>query len=264
MEQIETFTRAAGSAEANEDTIAVGPGVGVVVDGAGLPKDQRAGCQHSVQWYSRELASRMRGLLANREVEMTAALATALRQVADRHEECDLAAGSPSATVAAFRITGDRLEYLVLCDASIILRLADGRTLEVTDDRLGTLVGPAEGGLTSPDEIRAARAAVMGRARNRPGGFWCCQHDPEAARQALTGSHPLAELSGVIAASDGATRGHQSLGVLDLAGLASLVLEGSAGEVHRLTREAERAAAAKLRSRAIKQHDDFSLAWLRL
>ncbi|MEL4504638.1 protein phosphatase 2C domain-containing protein [Luteococcus sp. H138] len=262
MSEIHTFSRPAGADRDNEDALAVESGIGVVVDGAGLPKQLRGGCRHSVRWYAQALAAEYGRLLVDRQVQMASALASAIGRVAARHPECDLAAGSPSATAAAFRVNGDQLEYLVLCDASIILRTREGAVTEITDDRLGDLVGPVEAPLTSPDEIWAARTAVMARTRNRPGGFWCCHHDPGAAAHALVGSYPMAELDGVIAASDGATRGHQSLGVLPLEEFADEVFAGRAAPVADRIRATERDRAEQLRSRATKVHDDLTAVWL--
>src|SRR3954470_13562890 len=96
----------------------IGDGVAVVVDGAGIPADLRAGCEHSVEWFARSVAQVFHALLVERSRSMVESLAETIRRVRDSHAtSCDLAAGSPSATVAAWRTTGRRLEYLVLCDA---------------------------------------------------------------------------------------------------------------------------------------------------
>lgn len=210
------FTLAADPRD-NQDALALDEqdGIAVVVDGAGLPRDPEAGCRHPVSWYSRALAERYRDLLRDRALPMDGALALAITQVRALHPECRLDHTAPSATVAAFREADDLVEHLVLCDASIVLAFADGTVVEVTDDRLDRAVGPAEAGLADPAERLVRRLEAMHRTRNVPGGWWCCQHDPAAAFEALTGAHDLRELRGVIAASDGATRGHQGLGLFD-------------------------------------------------
>lgn len=139
------FTLAADPRD-NQDALALDEqdGIAVVVDGAGLPRDPEAGCRHPVSWYSRALAERYRDLLRDRALPMDGALALAITQVRALHPECRLDHTAPSATVAAFREADDLVEHLVLCDASIVLAFADGTVVEVTDDRLDRVVGPAQ------------------------------------------------------------------------------------------------------------------------
>jgi len=254
----------------NEDSTASTPHVAVVVDGAGIPSSLRSGCSHSVAWYSRTLATTFQLHLADPCVTMQDALRSAIAEVVAKHENtCDLSAGSPSATVAAWRVTGSDLEYFVLCDSSLLLSFTDGRHLEVTDDRLGQVVGPwveattaqrAHGGLSiSPDEIRAASRQAVESLRNSPGGFWCCHNDPAAADEALQGSIPLAALRGVVLATDGATRGIHLLGSHTLEETIEAALSGTPDELLRQIRATEDAQAQSLTQQAVKVHDDATL-----
>ena len=62
----------------------------------------RAGCVHSVQWFAQSIALEFHRSLTARTGSMADALAVAITKVAGSHgEQCDLAGGSPSATVAA-------------------------------------------------------------------------------------------------------------------------------------------------------------------
>ncbi|MGO4956678.1 protein phosphatase 2C domain-containing protein [Luteococcus sp. Sow4_B9] len=256
----QVFTRPASCDRDNEDAAATAPGIGVVTDGAGLPKSMRQGCHHEVSWYSTHLAQTYRDQLARRDDTMAGSLATAIRRVAELHPECDLAAGSPSATLAAWRVTGSVLETLVLCDASILVALTNGQVTELTDDRLGELATRAAASATCPDGIRAAQAQVLEEQRNQSGGWWCCHHDPSAAAEARVENFPLGSVRGVIGASDGATRFHQSLGG-SLTRLTETVLRGDAERIHQQVREWETKRASALQNRARKVHDDFTLAW---
>lgn len=254
----------------NEDSTANTPQIAVVVDGAGIPSSLRSGCSHSVAWYSRTLATTFQLHLAAPRVTMQDGLRSAIAEVVAKHENtCDLAAGSPSATVAAWRITGPDLEYLVLCDSSLLLSFTDGRQLEVTDNRLSQVVEPwvenalakrAQSGLsTSPHEIRAASRQAVESLRNTPGGFWCCHNDPAAADEALQGSIPLAALRGVVLATDGATRGIHLLGSHTLAETVDAALSSTAEELLRQIRAAEDAQIKSLTLQAVKVHDDATL-----
>jgi hypothetical protein len=260
---------------ANEDSTADAPQVAVVVDGAGIPSSLRSGCSHSVAWYSRTLAMAFQLHLADPSVKMRDALRSAIADVVAEHENtCDLAAGSPSATVAAWRITSSDLEYLVLCDSSLLLSFTDGRHLEVTDDRLSQVVEPwveaalakrSKGGLSiSPHDFRAASREAVESLRNTSEGFWCCHNDPAAADEALQGSIPLAALRGVVLATDGATRGIHLLGSHTLEETILAALSGTHDELLGQIRAAEDAQAQSLILQAVKVHDDATLVSARI
>lgn len=256
----------------NEDAVALGEGIGVVVDGAGLPHELRAGCSHPVSWYARELANAFRNRLEHSAIDMRQALAEAITDVTSSHRDaCNLSLGSPSSTVAAWRLTADAIEYLVLCDASIILSLQDGTTTEITDNRISHVTEPliaertaairSRCGVVTPDDVRTARRTSVEQTRNRDGGFWCCHIEPAAAFEAITGRVDRRETCAVIAASDGATRGHQILHTFSLAEFAHAVVVGDASGLIRSIRDAE-CHDVQLASRAMKRHDDATLVAL--
>ncbi|MFD5213247.1 protein phosphatase 2C domain-containing protein [Microbacterium sp. NPDC058345] len=244
----------------SEDACAVGDGVAVVVDGAGLPKDMRRGCSHSVAWYARILAEAFRMRLEDRATAMTDALAGAIAEVTAAHAgTCELRRGSPSATVAAWRMDGDEVEHLVLSDASIVLIGADGTVQEVTDDRINDAVQRRsaellEGGAFS--QAAAARFAALDQTRNVEGGFWCCHTDPDAARHAFTGRTPIRDLRGIVAASDGGTRGYQLLGAHSLERFGELA---GRGDLARIAQEIRAAEDAHGVPPFTKPHDDIAL-----
>lgn len=226
-------------------------------------------------WYSRTLAATFQRNLADPSVTMRDALRSAIAGVVAEHEgTCDLAAGSPSATVAAWRASGANLEYLVLCDSSLLLSFTDGRHVEVTDNRLSQAVEPrveaailrrSAGGLSiSPHEIRAARREAAESLRNTPEGFWCCHNDPGAADEALAGSIPLATLRGVVLATDGATRGIHLLGSHTLQDAIDAALSGTHAELLGQIRAAEDSQSQSLTLRAVKVHDDATLVSARI
>lgn len=254
----------------NEDSAIIDPQGAVVVDGAGIPTSMRSGCSHSVAWYSQTLATRLQLRLANRDAAMRDALRSAIADVGAEHSDsCDLAAGSPSATVAAWRLTGATLEYLVLCDSSILLAFADGRDLEVTDTRLDEVVEPwvekamaqrtRSGATNLPQDILAARRAAVEALRNTKEGFWCCHHDPSAADEAVEGSVPLAVLRGVVLATDGATRGIHLLNIHTRKDVMDMVLPGLHGKLLGQIRTAEEQDKQTLALRSVKVHDDATL-----
>lgn len=233
---------------ADEDAAGMLGEVAVVLDGAGLPPRFRAGCHHSVAWYSHTLAARLLLAAQDRALTLAGALARAIDEVRALHErECDLAAGSPSATVVAVRRDGDELEHLVLCDSSLLLEREDGSVSRITDLRVDEVVR------------RERSAEAIEARRNAPGGFWVARHEPEAADQALLDRAPLADLTAVHLVSDGITRAVDLLGLHRDASLARALSEDP-GAVLAGIRRAEEALPPERRPR--KRHDDATvLTW---
>jgi len=254
----------------NEDAMVIGDGVAVVVDGAGIPADLRAGCEHSVEWFARSVAQVFHALLVERSRTMVESLAETITRVRDSHAtSCDLAAGSPSATVAAWRTTGRRLEYLVLCDASLILVDRHGHGVELTDRRLERILetaaprtGPAVTTTRWGDDVRAAQRPAVEASRNQPDGFWCVHHDPVAAQHALHGEVAIEDYAGVVACSDGGARAYDLLGTHTLDQFAQQSLGGALRSVADSIRSAETQGAESLDTRGLKVHDDLTIAAL--
>ncbi|MDO5663595.1 MAG: protein phosphatase 2C domain-containing protein [Brachybacterium sp.] len=237
---------------ANEDAVAADRTVAVLLDGAGIPARYRAGCRHSVAWFSHALARHLLDALTDQATPMRAALAAAITEVRSQHETgCDLEAGSPSATVVAVRRTSDALEHLVLSDSSLYLTAPGGQVTRRTDARL--------------DDVRerAGSAEEIEALRNHPGCFWVARYEPEAADHALVGCTPLADLQCISLVSDGVTRAVDMLGLLDDAGLATACStpDGTAELLATIrATEQERRAHGTLPAR--KTHDDATvLTW---
>lgn len=234
---------------ADEDAAGSLGSAAVLVDGAGLPASLRAGCAHSVAWYSHLLAARLLGALQDPALSLREALRLAIAEVAAAHgPDCRLEDGSPSATVVAVRWGAERLEHLVLADSSLLLDHADGRVDRRTDPRV--------------DEVVAAHrtvAAVEAR-RNAPGGFWVARHEPAAAEEARVGSVPLTGLRAVHLVSDGVTRAVDLLGLHREEGLAWALREQPRALLAAI-REGERALPPERRPR--KVHDDATALTVR-
>ncbi|QXJ24068.1 integrase [Actinomadura graeca] len=170
----------------NEDFAAAAPGLLALVAGTEAPAD--TGCEHSVAWYARHLGGLLLAAAADTSVGLGEALAVAIERVNALHAwTCDLShPDSPSAAVALARVTGDRLEHLLLSDATLVLDRTDQAPEIVTDDRRAELANRI-------DEPPGSLASY----RNQPDGFWVASTKPEAASEAFTGSTPLTKLDGV-------------------------------------------------------------------
>jgi hypothetical protein len=254
----------------NEDLLAHRDEVVVVLDGCGVPDslggEVRRGCRHGVPWYVRSLADELLARATDPAETLPDALAGAIETVTAAHrDECDLSnVDTPACTVTMLRQRGDALDHLVLSDSSVVFdRRAAGHGIEVVcDERIAMvrLPGPAIA-LDSPERAARDRAGSAARSAklNRPGGFWVAATDPAAAREALTGTTPVAGVDGVLLATDGATRlvefGELSWpALLDLAAV-------SPAELVRRTRATEAADPTAVRFPRGKQYDDATAAW---
>ncbi|MGA4506566.1 hypothetical protein ACQB6R_13540 [Propionibacteriaceae bacterium G1746] len=263
----DSVSRPSSAERANEDAVRVGPGLAVVVDGAGVDHRFRAGCQHSVSWYANKLADALYDRFHDRRLGPREALALAIGHVRNLHgAACILQDGSPSATVAAFRTHGDKLEYMVLCDAAVLLVPSSDEPQLVTD----TLVeGVAARASTYREELRTrgvpetmaaeSTARFVEMHRNHPEGFWVAQDDPKVADHAISASVPLEGLRAVVACSDGITRALDRLALHDVASLATALVDSPLGAVVDEIRAAEDDGT----DRPGKRHDDATAAVLR-
>lgn len=130
---------------------------------------------------------------------------------------------TPSSTVAVFRWTNHDAEALVLGDSAIIAQTTTG-ILPVRDDRLGEVATEQrhayrdhlkKGGGYGKQHQRLIRDLVKNERseRNRPGGYWIAEAVPGAAHHALTSQWLLRDLTAVVLATDGVSRGIDQLGM---------------------------------------------------
>jgi hypothetical protein len=268
--RVEIATVPASPGRDNEDFVAAVPGGLVVLDGAGSPVGLDSGCSHSVAWYARSLGGLLAGAITDHRLALTGALAASIQAVNALHSgTCDLAnPHSPSATVLAARASGDRLEYLVLSDSTLVVERGGGEPLIVTDPRLKGVYGKLDDPGDLP-RIGSAGLAThtyehvrkLAAHRNRPGGFWVAATDPTAAAEALTGSLPLDQVESVTLLTDGASRIVDRFGLLTWTDLLAVLSKDDPREVIRLTREAEADDPDGKRWPRSKAGDDATIAY---
>ncbi|WP_419997753.1 protein phosphatase 2C domain-containing protein [Streptomyces boninensis] len=267
----------------NEDFAAVslpssGSGGSVVVlDGVTPPADGDTGCVHSVPWFTARLGAALQELAGvRRELTLAECLAAAIGRTADAHRAtCDLShVRTPQATVVAVRWDEERVEHLVLSDSALLLRSPDGQLRTVLDRRLAELPPPLR---ALRDEVRAlprgsAEREALGREygraveglRNAEGGFFTAAADPDAARRAVTGSTPRAEVAGLAALTDGATRWTEVFRLGDWEQLFALLAKKGPGELIEQVRAAEAADPEGRTHRRGKARDDAAAVLVEL
>ncbi|MGW1406410.1 integrase [Streptomyces sp. NPDC002403] len=235
---------AARAGRANEDFVGAVPRAVVLIDGAGIPGTASV-CRHGVAWYAGRLGSSLLGLLSHvPDRSLPALLAEAIEQVTDDHRDsCDVADPvSPSAAVAVLRLSGERVDHLVLGDAFLVLDRVGGAPLVVSDPREPIISRPYASALGAVAEASDEYHRILRdlRAhRNRPGGFWVAKDDPRAADEAVTGSCPASGLTGVALLSNGAGRIVDRFRLVDWPGAMALLASSGPAEIVRRVRRAE-------------------------
>ncbi|MFI6263535.1 hypothetical protein [Micromonospora sp. NPDC051006] len=216
----------------------------MLIDGAGIPGAESI-CRHGVAWYASRLGGSLLSLLSLvPDRGLSALLAEAIGQVTDDHRgTCDVANPiSPSATVAMLRVSDGLAEHLVLGDSTVVLDRAADAPLVVTDPREVIISRSYEAALAAVAEGSGAYHRLLRdlRAhRNQPGGFWLAKDDPRAADEARTGSCPVAELTGGVLLSNGATRIVDRFGLADWPEVMTVLASSGPAEIIRRVRQAE-------------------------
>jgi hypothetical protein len=180
----------------------------------------------------------------------------------------------PSSTVAIARVNDDTADLLLLGDSYLAYRSA-GTTTVVTDNRLdqlglprsclyrerltaGSGYGPAHTEL-----LRELQADQRAR-RNAPGGYWIASADPEAARNAITVTLPVASLEWIVLATDGAADTARHLGLDNwevIAGCDGAWLSEVLQHCHEWEEDTDPDGRHFPRA---KRHDDKAIATIRL
>lgn len=262
-------------ARPNEDYFVSVPGLVAVFDGVSIPDSLDSGCLHGPAWYTRRLAT---SLTAWHGIEpyadLSDLLAAAIGSVRDEHGgTCDLDhPGTPQSTLAVLRVGPAGVNYLVLCDSTVILD-RNGETRAITDARLRDTAralrglamagGSPIGSIEHAAHLRALTLAKRERV-NRPGGYWIAASDPAAAHHALRGSAPLTgpdRLTRAVLLTDGASCAVDQYGLTDWRGLLDMLQAHGPQHVVELLRATELADPDGSEQPRPKHHDDATIAY---
>lgn len=252
----------------NEDWVSTTSHVVAVLDGATARTE--TGCRHGVAWYATQLGAAVSKLAADPGVPLRVALAKAISDVARLHPGCDLThPGTPSAAAGIIRVTPATVEYLVLGDVTVAADV-DGTVVAVADDRVSRTAQAerAEADrwpIGAPEKTAAMLAMkhVELAARNRPGGYWVAETDPQAAGHALVGEWPRDRVRRVAVVTDGAARA-VAFGLMTVGDMLHLLdVHGPAALVDQV-RAAERSDPTGLRWPRNKASDDATVVYVKL
>ncbi|MEU4807920.1 hypothetical protein AB0H20_01835 [Nocardia fluminea] len=181
---------------------------------------------------------------------------------------------APSSTVVLVRVEPDAVDSLVLGDSSVIFGEPSGSFAIRTDDRLSRL------DLEEADMYRERLRAGHGydethrsilrslqiaerTQRNRPGGYWIAEADPDAASHALHIRYPRDAVCWLVAATDGVSDPLPMLGLRwsDVAKMPTHELHALLARMQTWEAEADPDGARLPRA---KRHDDKTVAVLHL
>lgn len=254
----------------NEDFVGAGPGLAVMLDGAGIPGTD-AICRHGVAWYSHTLgATLLSGVARQGGTDLVGALADSIEEVAGRHRHtCDLAnPSSPQSTVAMVRFEEDTAHYLVLADAFVVLDQSEDGPNVLTDSRevsvrseCTSLLRDVPRGTPKYDQVRDRVIDALRARRNTAGGYWIAKDDAAAASEAVTGTVSVSSLRGAALFTNGASRVVDPYGLSEWPSVLELLRTGRPDELLRRLREAEAAAGPARPLPGFVAPDDATVAY---
>ncbi len=247
----------------NEDgALRIGDVVGVF-DGVTAPSIS-TGCSHGPAWYVERLIARLGEFVTETpEGELQELLAKAIAGVRGDHEgRCDLDnPATPAATVCLTRSDGDRLEYLILADCTLIVDQGYGTTAVLTDGRFINAVAEIRRAALAAGGVRqSAGTPTVGKYElvNKPHGYWIAAANPQAAYQAVTG-----ELRGVRRAAlltDGVSCAVDQYHLMTWDGLLDFLTEAGPHALISRVRQAESDDPTATKYPRYKRHDDATAA----
>lgn len=250
-----------GGSRPSQDRIFTTDNAVVVLDGASQPDPSPL----DGGWIADQIGQELRSTLATNPIaDLPEALAGAIQTTARRY---DLQPGqAPSTTVSIVRWTESQLDILVLCDSPVVIIDRSNTAHAVRDERLRQLADrlrrPAGFQSDNPDAWRAFVTRLQ-KQRNRLGGYWVAEADPNAANHAIVKSWPAGDVKGVLAMTDGVSKGVDTYRTppswLDAFALATDHPERLIDAVH----DTERGDPDGVRWPRPKRHDDKALAIVR-
>ncbi|NUT34049.1 MAG: hypothetical protein HOV79_13360 [Hamadaea sp.] len=272
MSEVRSASVAAPGRLRNEDAAFHVGGLVGVLDGVTQAEGVESGCVHGAAWYVQRLSARLvEHYSAQPNRSLADLLTDSIAAVRGDHPDCDLTRpATPAATVCLVCVGDERVDYLVLCDATLVIESEGGDILTVTDDRFQQVLARLHQRTTAlhtvDDALSVNRGYTPGKWEyiNREGGYWIAAADPSAAAHAITGTlarEGEASPSRIALLSDGAACAVDSLGILTWAGLFKVLSEDGPSELIRQVRDAERTRQSAGHITG-KPHDDATAAVL--
>ncbi|BBH66462.1 hypothetical protein ACTI_31470 [Actinoplanes sp. OR16] len=199
-----------GGIRPTEDRIFTTPNAAIVLDGASQPGSPA----RSGGWLAEVIGTRLRDGLAEAPRADLVGLLRSVIQAAAR--DFSLTPGqSPSCTVSMVRWNSEHIDVLALGDSPVIALTTDGKVTEIRDDRLSRVAEVEKkefresSALFGQDREEAWRKLVdaQRKVRNRSGGYWIVEADPEAAENAVRHTLQVTDVAAIMLMTDGVAHG---------------------------------------------------------
>lgn len=200
----------------SDDRIFTTPNAVIMLDGASafVPVPVSAAT------YADHLGGTLRDqLTAHPDAALRDILAAAIETTA---HDLDLSPGhSPSSTVAIIRAHAGHIDLLTLGDTQIVTpdqTIRDTRQATIAPAQRDQYRARLASGASYDHEHRALLRqlqAEQAQQRNRTGGYWIAETQPEAAHHAITIQRPINHMPWAILATDGAYTPMEHLGMDD-------------------------------------------------
>jgi hypothetical protein len=266
--EVRLSTQAAPGRSANEDGALVIGDLVAVFDGVSQPATVHSGCVHGPAWYVRRLSARLALAYADEPAaSLPDLLADAITGVAGEHRAtCDLTRPStPASTVCMLRERHDQVEYLILCDSTLILDHGE-RIAVVTDNRFHEVITELHREALAPGAaVGAVKAVTVEKWHytNQENGYWIAAADPRAAYNAVVGTAPLTGPDRVRRAAlltDGASAAVDQFKLFHWNGLLDVLTTAGPTQLIHQVRAAEFADQLDDQRPRYKRHDDATAA----
>lgn len=212
--EIQEFTKA--GKVINEDAVFVSKNFACVIDGAtGLSTERITDCESDAKWFAVKIRDYLATHLKGRDIPSV--LEDALNYVNNEFKKFNGAHDlkfMPSAAISIYQIVGDKIEYFVLGDCSILFRYKDDtiehfhcEDLEKLDKQNLKLL--KERAKRNNIDVVKARPLIqldLERVRslkNKVDGYWILSDSLEAVRHGIHGVIDKTKVKDILLTSDG-------------------------------------------------------------
>lgn len=220
MVAMESFSRPGSTTKANEDVSYVSDEFGFVIDGAtGYGNVKITNDESDAKWYANAWKEFLIRNLSNYNLSMPQIMKQGIVEINDKlstFPNYSLANLKPSAAIALFRVNGDKLEYFVLADCSLLITKKDGSTQIITTDDitkidqrnlkfLKFLAHKYNISMLEAKKLPEFKKVMveMFKNRNTDGGGWVLSDNLNAINFANYGSMNFDDVVSIMAFSDG-------------------------------------------------------------
>lgn len=218
----------------NEDVCAADASFMFVIDGAtGLGENDVMGTGDDARWFAETMKANIERRIHNADMPLSQIVREAVKEarrayVLDVEEMNQI--DMPSACIALFRVSEDRLEFFGLGDTCGIVELNDGEIIMISDEKLEAL---DQGVIREMQRISAERGIPMAESRpfvqdqlihnrnlrNTQEGYYALDLRDVGVDHAVVRTWPLDQVKRIACMSDGFSQileypGHQDIAAL--------------------------------------------------